>query len=58
MNELGFSFLRTKQEQTQLTESESNILDAIMATAVTNLTQTETAQQVLVEAGGQISQLN
>lgn len=46
------------QEQTQLTESEGNILDANMATAVTDLTQTETTQQALVEAGGQISQLN
>jgi len=46
------------QEQTQLTESESNMLDADMATAVTNLTQTETAQQALVEAGGKISQAN
>jgi flagellar hook-associated protein 3 FlgL len=46
------------QEQTQLTESESNMLDADMAIAVTNLTQTETAQQALVEAGGKISQAN
>jgi flagellin-like hook-associated protein FlgL len=29
-----------------------------MATAVTDLTQTETAQQALVQAGAQISQLN
>jgi flagellar hook-associated protein 3 FlgL len=46
------------QEQTQLTESESNILDANMATAVTDLTQAQTTQQALVEAGAQISQLN
>ena len=46
------------QEQTQLTESESNTLDVNMATAVTDLTQTVTTQQALVEAGGQISQLN
>jgi flagellin-like hook-associated protein FlgL len=46
------------QEQTQLTESEGNTLDANMASAVTDLTQTETTQQALVEAGGQISELN
>ncbi len=46
------------QEQTQLTESESNTLDVNMATAVTDLTQTETTQQALVEAGAKISQLN
>jgi flagellar hook-associated protein 3 FlgL len=46
------------QEQTQLTESESNTLDANMANAVTNLTQAETTQQALVEAGAQISQVN
>jgi len=46
------------QEQTQLTESEGNTLDADMATAVTDLTQTQATQQALVEAGAQISQLN
>lgn len=46
------------QEQTQLTEAQSNTLDVNMATAVTDLTQTETAQQALVQAGAQISQLN
>jgi len=46
------------QEETQLTETEGNALDVDMAAAVTDLTQTETAQQALVEAGGQISQLN
>jgi flagellar hook-associated protein 3 FlgL len=46
------------QEQTQLTESESNTLDVDMGTAVTNLAQAETTQQALVQAGGQISQLN
>jgi flagellar hook-associated protein 3 FlgL len=46
------------QEQTQLTETESNALDVNMATAVTDLTQTETSQQALVMAGAQISQLN
>jgi flagellar hook-associated protein 3 FlgL len=46
------------QEKTQLTESENSTLDANMATAVTNLTQTETTQQALVEAGAKISQLN
>jgi flagellar hook-associated protein 3 FlgL len=44
------------QEQTQLTETEGSTLDANMATAVTNLTQTETTQQALVEAGAKISQ--
>ena len=46
------------QEQTQLTETESNTLDVDMATAVTNLTQAETTQQALVEAGAKISQTN
>jgi len=46
------------QEQTQLTENESNTLDVNMATAVTNLSQTETTQQALMEAGAQISQVN
>jgi flagellar hook-associated protein 3 FlgL len=46
------------QEQTQLTESESNTLDVDMATAVTNLTQAVTTQQALVEAGAHISQVN
>ena len=46
------------QEQTQLTETEGTTLDVDMATAVTDLTQTETTQQALVQAGAQISQLN
>ena len=46
------------QEQTQLTETESNMLDADMATAITNLTQTEITQQALLAAGGKISQSN
>jgi flagellar hook-associated protein 3 FlgL len=46
------------QEQTQLTQAESNAVDVDMATAVTNLTQTETTQQALVEAGAHISQVN
>lgn len=46
------------QEQTQLSEAEGDTLDANMATAVTDLTQAETAQQALVEAGAQISQVN
>ena len=45
-------------EQTQLTESESNTLDVDMGTAVTDLTQTQTTQQALVEAGAKVSQLN
>lgn len=44
------------QEQTQLTETESNVLDADMATAVTNLTQAETTREALLAAGGKISQ--
>ena len=44
------------QEQTQLTEAEGSTLDVDMATAVTNLTQAETTQQALVEAGAKISQ--
>ncbi len=46
------------QEQTQLTTTEGNTLDANMATAVTNLTQAETTHQALVQAGAQISKLN
>jgi len=46
------------QEQTQLTETQSNTLDVDMATAVTNLTQTVTTQQALLAAGAKISQLN
>jgi flagellar hook-associated protein 3 FlgL len=46
------------QEQTQLTENEGSLLDANMATVVTNLTQAETVQQALVEAGAQMSQVN
>jgi flagellar hook-associated protein 3 FlgL len=46
------------QEQTQLTETESNTLDVDMATAVTNLTQAETTQQALVKAGADMSQVN
>jgi flagellar hook-associated protein 3 FlgL len=44
------------QQQTQLTETEGNMVDADMATAVTNLTQSETTQQALLAAGGKISQ--
>jgi len=46
------------QEQTQLTASEGTTLDADMATAVTDLSQTETTQQALAQVGGQISNLN
>jgi flagellar hook-associated protein 3 FlgL len=44
------------QEQTQLTENESSTLDADMATAVTNLSQTQATRQALLDAGGNISQ--
>jgi len=44
------------QEQLQLTKSESASVDVDMAAAVTNLTQSETVQQALVQAGGQLSQ--
>ncbi len=44
------------QEQSQLTETESASVDVDMATAVANLTQSETVQQALVQAGGQLSQ--
>ena len=46
------------QEQTQLTETEGDTLDADMASAITDLTQAVTTQQALLEAGGSISQLN
>ena len=45
-------------EQTQLTETESNTLDVNMAKAVTDLSQAETTQQALVQAGAKISQVN
>jgi flagellar hook-associated protein 3 FlgL len=43
------------QEQTQLTEAESNTLDVDMATAVTDLSQTETTQQALLSAGASMA---
>jgi len=46
------------QQQTQLTENESSLLDANMATAVTDLSQAQTTQQALLAAGGQVSQLD
>ena len=46
------------QEQLQLTEAQSSTLDIDMAKAVTNLSQTITTQQALVEADGQIAQTN
>jgi flagellin-like hook-associated protein FlgL len=46
------------QEQTQLTETETSTLGADMATAVTDLTQSETSRQALLAAGGKISQSN
>ncbi|MFZ0960085.1 MAG: flagellar hook-associated protein FlgL [Terriglobia bacterium] len=46
------------QEQTQLSETEGSTLDVDMSTAVTDLAQSETTQQALVEAGAQISQVN
>jgi len=46
------------QEQTQLTATESTTLDVNMATAVTDLTQAETTQQALVQAGARVSQVN
>jgi flagellar hook-associated protein 3 FlgL len=46
------------QEQMQLSETEGSTLDANMATAVTDLTQTETTQQALVMVGAKISQVN
>ena len=46
------------QEQTQLTESESSTLAVDMATAVTDLSQTETTEQALLAAGSKVSQLN
>ena len=46
------------QEQTQFTESESSVVSVDMAKAVTDLAQTETTRQALVQAGGKIAQLN
>jgi flagellar hook-associated protein 3 FlgL len=45
-------------EQTQLSTQESDILDADMAKAVTDLAQTETTQTALLSAGAKISQLS
>ncbi len=44
------------QEQTELAKTQSDTLDADLATSVTNLVQSETARQALVEAGGNLSQ--
>jgi flagellin-like hook-associated protein FlgL len=46
------------QEQLQLTSAESATLSVDMSSAVTDLTQAETVQQALVQAGGKISQTN
>ncbi|MGA3324685.1 MAG: flagellar hook-associated protein FlgL [Terriglobia bacterium] len=46
------------QQQTQLTENESSTLDADMATVVTSLSQAKATQQALLDAGGNISQLD
>ncbi len=46
------------QQQTQLTETQSNMLDANMAQTVTTLTQAQTTQQALLDAGANISQLD
>ena len=42
------------QEQLQLTQAESNTLDADMATTITNLTQSETTRDALLNAAGKI----
>jgi len=44
------------QENLQLTETESQTLDANMAQTISNLTQSETTRQALLDAGGSISQ--
>ncbi len=46
------------QQQTQLTETQSNMLDANMAQTITTLTQAQTTQQALLDAGANISQLD
>ncbi len=46
------------QQQTQLTETEGSMLDANMAQTITNLTQAQTTQQALLDAGANISQLD
>ena len=44
------------QEQTQLTKTEGSTLDADLATAVTDLSQSQATQQALLDAGAKISQ--
>jgi flagellar hook-associated protein 3 FlgL len=46
------------QEQLQLTQAESNTLDADMATTITNLTQSETTRDALLNAAGKIPHSN
>jgi flagellar hook-associated protein 3 FlgL len=46
------------QQQTQLTQTEGGMLDANMAQTITNLTQAQTTQQALLDAGANISQLD
>ncbi len=46
------------QEQTQLSTTEGDTLGADLATSVTNLVQSETSRQALVQAGGYLSQAN
>ncbi len=46
------------QQQTQLTETQSGMLDANTAQTITNLTQAQTTQQALLDAGANISQLD
>ncbi len=46
------------QQQTQLTETQSNMLDANMAQTISNITQAQTTQQALLDAGANISQLD
>ena len=46
------------QEQMQLTENVSSVLDVDMPTAITNLSQTVTTQQALLAAAGKITQHN
>jgi flagellar hook-associated protein 3 FlgL len=46
------------QQQTTITETQSDDLGANEATSISNMVQAETARQALVQTGGQVSQTN
>jgi flagellar hook-associated protein 3 FlgL len=54
LNRLSSSQTYLNSEQTQLTTAESNTLDADMAKTITDLTQSETTRDALLQATGKI----